>query len=595
MDTPMGQTDHDLALAFVRDQWQAWREKGVIRGEEFDRVNATYQELQRQSASGQTAANPLMLPSSEVCWNCKAPVDATSYCGACGAPADTDAVDRLRYLVCLCHEIKNHERAGRIDLSTAHGCLADANGRIAALRRKLDGQRIPSAIPVVKKTSAERFTEAPPPSLDESPPSPVAPRRNFLEMLLDPRSIQWLLASGAAVLVLGVVIWLAATVFDKPIYVAVLLGVANALLLAGGWALIRLTRYQLAGRAVTLLACLLMPLNMWFYNYNHLITVADHLWLAALVCCRVVCGFGLTAARPDACLRLRGRRCADGLAPVGRQIGAAPLGSVGAGGVSRGPRPSVHPRRTRFPEGAGPFSRRRFGLPFFWSGQAVLGAGLLLVLGAQLTGTLLLFDTSFNDFYYHTLEFIAGPISSRTWAANCWRWRSSRREPTLTPTPIWWCERLAFTFIWRSFVFSGRKCCCSIWPSSNGPTCRPSKPTSSRVALTGLIANFALTALLPPQSALGSSGPALALALCIVPLLLGVALYFWAVTAPVGNLWQHSLELVVCRCAGDNRRRLPRRRLPPSKRAAVAGDGLSFRLRRGRAARRGRPAADAET
>ena len=107
-------------------------------------------------------------------------------------------------------------------------------------------------------------------------------------MLLDPRSIQWLLASGAAVLVFGVVIWLAASgLFENPIFVAVLLGVANALLLAGGWALIRLTRYQLAGRAVTLLACLLMPLNLWFYNSQGSDNGQgrDHLWLAALVCC----------------------------------------------------------------------------------------------------------------------------------------------------------------------------------------------------------------------------------------------------------------------------------------------------------------------
>src|SRR5262249_53916349 len=38
-----------------------------------------------------------------------------------------------------------------------------------------------------------------------------------------------------------------------------------------------------------------------------------------------------------------------------------------------------------FPEQEqGDFTRRKFGLPFFWSGHVVLGLGLLLVLGAQL-------------------------------------------------------------------------------------------------------------------------------------------------------------------------------------------------------------------
>jgi hypothetical protein len=45
----------------------------------------------------------------------------------------------------------------------------------------------------------------------------------------------------------------------------------------------------------------------------------------------------------------------------------------------------VHIERV-FTENAGPFSRRRFGLAFFWSGHALLAAGLLLLLGAQIAG-----------------------------------------------------------------------------------------------------------------------------------------------------------------------------------------------------------------
>jgi hypothetical protein len=85
--------------------------------------------------------------------------------------------------------------------------------------------------------------------------------------VLDPRSIQWLLALGGALLVLGLVIWLATLgVFENPAVLAVILGAANAALLGGGWATILRTRYQTAGRALTLLACLVMPLNLWFYH-----------------------------------------------------------------------------------------------------------------------------------------------------------------------------------------------------------------------------------------------------------------------------------------------------------------------------------------
>ena len=45
------------------------------------------------------------------------------------------------------------------------------------------------------------------------------------------------------------------------------------------------SRYQTAGRALTLLACLVMPLNLYFYHAYDLITLDGHLWLAALVCC----------------------------------------------------------------------------------------------------------------------------------------------------------------------------------------------------------------------------------------------------------------------------------------------------------------------
>src|SRR5262249_38981057 len=51
------------------------------------------------------------------------------------------------------------------------------------------------------------------------------------------------------------VIWLAAEgLFENPVTVAVALGLGNGAALLGGWAVIARTRYQTAGRALTLLA-----------------------------------------------------------------------------------------------------------------------------------------------------------------------------------------------------------------------------------------------------------------------------------------------------------------------------------------------------
>ncbi len=120
-----------------------------------------------------------------------------------------------------------------------------------------------------------------------------------MEILLDPRSIQWLLVSGAALLVLGLVIWLAAEgIFKHPEVLAVCMGVANLVLLVGGWAVISYTRDEMAGRALTLLACLLMPLNLWFYDAQGLITLQQggHLWIPALVCCALYAVSGACCA-----------------------------------------------------------------------------------------------------------------------------------------------------------------------------------------------------------------------------------------------------------------------------------------------------------
>ena len=46
---------------------------------------------------------------------------------------------------------------------------------------------------------------------------------------------------------------------------------------------------------------------------------------------------------------------------------------------------AIHAERAFSPQ-EGPFSRKHFGLAFFWSGQALLAAGLLLVFAAEVAG-----------------------------------------------------------------------------------------------------------------------------------------------------------------------------------------------------------------
>src|SRR5262249_34494036 len=93
---------------------------------------------------------------------------------------------------------------------------------------------------------------------------------------------------GAAMLVGGLVLYLYTLgVFENPVVIAGLLGAATLGMLFGGWAMIFGTRYQTAGRALTLLACVVLPLNLWFYHAQglHPFTLHEQLWVAALVCC----------------------------------------------------------------------------------------------------------------------------------------------------------------------------------------------------------------------------------------------------------------------------------------------------------------------
>lgn len=220
-----------------------------------------------------------------------------------------------------------------------------------------------------------------------SPPAPTVPApHSLMERLLSPQGIQALLGTGGALFVGGMITWLATLgVFDHPLVLATILGGANlALLLLGFW-LVLSTRYQLAGLALTLLACLVMPLHLWFYHAQKLLTFDNHLWAAGLVISLL---YALTAR----VLRniwfvpifLGGIAMTVLLilADMGQfwQITAPAIALCLIGIVA------IHAERLFTTDETSPFRRERFGLAFFWSGHALLGLGLLMVLVAQLAG-----------------------------------------------------------------------------------------------------------------------------------------------------------------------------------------------------------------
>jgi len=189
---------------------------------------------------------------------------ASALCGM--RSADGPALGaNLRYWTYTCHQIKAHCDAGRLPLAQAHAVMNDAKSRLAALRNHL------------RKTAWARRWSRPRrfPKMWHSRPrlrlnslngrhsrgrlchkfAQNGARRAVRcgKSFSIPRTIQWL-AGPRRRTVRARPGDLAGDFGDirPPWKVAVALGIGNAVVLGGGWAIIRFSRYQTAGRAITL-------------------------------------------------------------------------------------------------------------------------------------------------------------------------------------------------------------------------------------------------------------------------------------------------------------------------------------------------------
>ncbi|TWT86746.1 hypothetical protein Mal64_35760 [Pseudobythopirellula maris] len=227
------------------------------------------------------------------------------------------------------------------------------------------------------------------------PPGDTAPSKaGLIQLLLDPRSLQTLMIAGGSLLTLGLVIWLVVIgVFNEPLHAALGLGAANLGLLVAGVAVADRTRYRIAGRGVAMLASLLLPLNLWFYDAQGLISLegGGHLWLPALACCVAYAVVARVLKDSLFVYAFVGGVAMTGMlfladAHVGHfwEVMAPSTLLVVLGAAC------VHAERL-FPELTPreedvAFTRGDFGLAFFRAGHAAMGAGLGLLLGGRLAG-----------------------------------------------------------------------------------------------------------------------------------------------------------------------------------------------------------------
>lgn len=226
--------------------------------------------------------------------------------------------------------------------------------------------------------------ETPEPA-DDKPRISIA--RKMMEAALDPRSIQWLLFFGGGLTVLGLLVWLISLGFFKnTITISVCLGVGSLAVLASGWMVALKTKYRIAGQALTFLGCVILPINLWYWHAQDLITLDNHLWVGGVLCCLIyaatvyVLRDALFLYAVEGGVTLTVLLLLADLQIVSDTTWLS-LFFVVMGAIS------IHLERV-FAVSAPEFTREKYGLPLFWSGHAQLAAGVLILLGTQVASVM---------------------------------------------------------------------------------------------------------------------------------------------------------------------------------------------------------------
>ncbi|MFO0807901.1 MAG: hypothetical protein U0746_04690 [Gemmataceae bacterium] len=506
------------AIGFARDRFANWAKDGTARTDLATYYSDLLTKLNADAASGQPLPSDPYLPPLE-------------------GPDPKFGV--LRCWKFVANEIRRREDAGHLTANAAHACLNDVHGRMKYLRRRLDAEP-----PMVHPAPDERVVIA-------------TPRKPIMELLLDPRSIQWLLAAGGGLFVLGAVLYLYSKgVFENKLFVACGLGAANTAALVSGWAIVRRTRYQMAGRALTLLACLVMPLNLWFYHAQGLVTLDGHLWVAGVV---------VSALYAATAWVVRERTFVSvfvaGVAMTGLLLLAdlnrfweiaAPSTFLVVFGLA-----AIHVERA-FPEGDGPFTRKSFGRGFFEDGHASLAVGLLLLLGAQLAGHW--FYPFFQD-TYRSLQALPSPVVTEPWG----QWLALG----LVVAGIY-AYLYSDLVVRRSGFFAAAAAGCCVWAEILALELLK-LPAGTEIVLMALAGtSLAVNAIAATRRPVARSLPTLGLVLALVPLALGLVLHYRSTNLALPS-WRYSggwpfvgamaLTVVACRFGAQVSREEGRRRM----------------------------------
>jgi hypothetical protein len=264
------------------------------------------------------------------CPVCRAALTRDSRCCAvCGARLDeAPAQEELRGIIYLLTELKDWKAKGLIAEAEAAALRQRYELRRDELRAHIDSNGEQSQAPLRSgDTASTADTPAAPETVTASPttrserpfsvsrrerhalsalasnlsqrfgadarPTPLsasvraAERRPLFELLADAHTLRLLLYTGAAMLIVGIVIWLHDVLYLKlqePLVQAVLLALGTVAATIFGWLTTLRTRLRLTGRALTFIGSSLVPVNFWFLVRSGLINNNGRAWMVCALC-----------------------------------------------------------------------------------------------------------------------------------------------------------------------------------------------------------------------------------------------------------------------------------------------------------------------
>ena len=220
--------------------------------------------------------------------------------------------------------------------------------------------------------------------------APLVPEnRSLMEQLLSPQALQRMMICGGGVLVVGFVGWLwSIGVFANPSggchhpWFHEYRGVGNRVVDGS------INTLQTGRNGFGVVGVVALPLNLWFYSAQGLITIADggHLWIPAAICCAIYAMTATVLRKPVFVYTLVGGVVLTGMLCLAdldvsrfRELLGPVTFLVTAGWAF------FHSERF-FSSGSGDFSRENFGFAFHRAGLLVLGCGLGLLFFGQAYG-----------------------------------------------------------------------------------------------------------------------------------------------------------------------------------------------------------------